>query len=331
MNAGGEPRHTVGPHALEDRGECLWYVGDDGPDERHQYGVACWVVSRQTRFQQVGIIDSRIYGRILFLDGTLQSAGLDEYIYHESLVHPAMLTHPRPRRVLIVGGGEGASLREVLKHRSVEQVTMVDIDGELVSLCREHLPAWSAGAFDDPRVRLFIADGLTWVAESQETFDVVILDLTDQIDLGPSFPLYTRDFYETLKKRLAPGGLLVVQTGEFSVREFLSHCSVRQTLTASFDHVRSYIQHVPSFFSTWSFVLASDGPLLEQTSAAALDEAISRRIRGTTRFYDARIHEKMFTLPKDLCALEATRGTVVTDEASFERACLAEKEARGAE
>src|SRR5262249_47926390 len=156
------------------------------------------------------------YGRMLVLDGAIQSAEDDEALYHEMLVQPAMILHPHPENVLIIGGGEGATLREVLVHSSVRSAIMVDIDQEVVALCREHLGAWHCGAFDDPRVQVVYGDGRAFVENDDRYYDVVIVDVVDMLDNGPAQALYTRQFYELLYRRLHPQGIVVVQGLEFS-------------------------------------------------------------------------------------------------------------------
>jgi len=172
-----------------------------------------------------------------------------------------MLLHDNPERVLIIGGGEGASLARSLAAQNVKHATMVDIDGELVRQCREHLPEWADGAFEDPRASLIIADGREWLENNTDKFDVIIMDLTDQIDLGPSFQLYTPHFYKTVQSHLNAGGIFVVQAGELSMcRILLTQCHPRNTQNA-FPTVQTYIQHVPTFFAQWSFVIAGDSGL----------------------------------------------------------------------
>jgi spermidine synthase len=211
----------------------------------HRYLVTDRIAERATAFQHVEIVRTRKFGAALFIDGVIQSSEYDEYVYHEALVHPGLLAHADPHRVLILGGGEGAALREVLKHRTVDHATMVDIDSELVGLCRHHLPSWSLGAFADPRTTLVTADGKAWLEQHDHTFDVIIMDLTDQIDLGPSFGLYTQEFYRTVLKRLRPDGILVVQAGELSPCDYFSHCSIAKTLRSVFAHVQTYTYAIP--------------------------------------------------------------------------------------
>ncbi len=306
-----------------------WYIEDTDPHELHLYEVEEWLARQQTHFQDVAIIRNPSYGKILFIDGAVQSSQRDEYVYHEALVQPAMLLHPRPQRVLVLGAGEGASLREVLKHRSVAHATMVDIDGELVGLCRRYLPEWSQGAFEDPRAHLVIADGKEWVEQSLDRFDVIFMDLTDQIDLGPSFQLYTQQFYQALKKRLNPGGILVVQAGELSVYEYFSHSSIRKTLGTVFPYTRSYLQQVPSFYAQWSFVIASDQDIPRSVDERAFDENIASRLMGPLQSIDGAAYNRMFSPPKDLSSLIYDSGTVVTNEKVFTEAYEASQASDG--
>ena len=161
-------------------------MGDSGswlrdvlsPHERHEHKVRRTLVRAKTRFQNVVLADSCAFGRCLILDGEIQSSERDEFIYHEGLVHPAMALHPGPRDVLILGGGEGATLREVFRHRSVRRVTMVDIDGDVVKFCRKYLGKWHQGAFSDRRTILRIEDAAKFIRETREQFDIIISELT---------------------------------------------------------------------------------------------------------------------------------------------------------
>src|SRR5262249_38062010 len=153
----------------------------------------------------------------------VQSSFDDEALYHEMLVQPAMLLHPNPRSVLIVGGGEGATLREVLAHNQVRSVTMVDIDQQAVDLCRQFLPSWSRGAYEDPRARVVYDDGRKFIEETDELYDVVIIDVVDMLAEGPAFRLYTREFYRHLRKRMRPDAIVTIQGLEFSHSQYKQH------------------------------------------------------------------------------------------------------------
>ena len=152
--------------------------------------------SGQTKYQSVRIVRSNNFGLCLVLDGKIQSSEADEFIYHEALVHPAMLTHPGPTSVFIAGGGEGATLREVLAHNTVKRAVMVDIDEEVIALSRHYLPDHSRGAFDDPRTELYHTDARKYQEKTEDRYDVIIIDLPDPIEEGPAYLLYTREFYQ---------------------------------------------------------------------------------------------------------------------------------------
>jgi spermidine synthase len=179
-----------------------WFIEYTSPEEGHLHGIRMIHYASQTRFQRMEIMESGSYGRCLVLDGKMQSSIIDEFIYHEGLVHPAMLTHPNPKRVFIVGGGEGATLREVLRHKSVEYCMMVDIDREVVEKSKELLPEWHRGAFDDPRTDLRFMDARKYLEETQDSYDVIIIDISEPVEEGPAYLLFTREFYEIVKERL---------------------------------------------------------------------------------------------------------------------------------
>lgn len=277
------------------------YIDHEGDEGGHWFIRRRAIVSAQTPFQKVDIVELSHFGKALILDGDVQSVEADEYIYHEALVQPAMCLHPLPRNVLIVGGGEGAVAREVLKHETVERVVMVDIDAELVSLAREHLQSWHRGSFEDGRVELQVGDGREFVLSTDERFDVVIVDVVSSFDGGPAESLYTTEFYEAAKCRLRPGGVLVVQGMECQAGGLQHHARVRENLERHFGIVRSYQMFIPSFWSAWGFVFASDRVDPLGPTAADIDKAVFERGLATTlRFYDGRTHAGIFALPKNV-------------------------------
>jgi spermidine synthase len=299
-------------------GGALMLVEDSDPFDRYSYRLSNVVYHGRTAFQNVMIAETFNFGRALVLDGAIQSAAEDEAIYHELLVQPAMLRHPDPRDVLIVGGGEGATLRETLVHRSVRSATMIDLDREVVELCREHLTAWHQGAFDDPRVRLVYDDGRAFVSASDDLFDVAIIDVVDMLDNGPAQSLYTRQFYELLKRRLRPEGIVVVQGLEFSFLDHKAHGALARTLRTVFREVHSYRVHVPSFLSAWGFLVASDWFVPGEWSAADVDRSIQAKLGSqwlshlTGDFFKAS-----FTHCKETQFLLSLAGPILEDGVSF--------------
>lgn len=251
---------------------------DADPFDRYQYRAKAILCTRRTAFQDVTIADTYNYGLALFLDGAIQSADDDEALYHELLVQPAMLYHHDPRSVLIIGGGEGASLREVLAHRSVTRAVMVDLDPDVIEICREFLPTWQCGAFEDPRAELRFEDGRTFIEQSDELFDVVIIDVVDMLDGGPAQSLYTQQFYRAVRTRLRPGGILVVQGLEFTFNDYKGHTALRRTIATAFSEVHSYQVAVPSFLGVWGFILASDHLVPQDWQPSVIDGRIEDRL-----------------------------------------------------
>lgn len=253
-------------------------IEDSDPFDLYVYRLLKVVYSGRTPFQNVLIADTFNYGRALFLDGSIQSAQDDEALYHELLVQPALLRHPEPRDVLIIGGGEGGTLRETLVHRAVRNVTMVDIDREVVELCREHLLPWHRGAFEDRRVKMVYADGRQFVENEAGMYDVVIVDVVDMLDNGPAQALYTRQFYETLRRHLRPDAIVVVQGLEFTFIDDKPHAALSRTLRTVFPEVHSYAHLVPSFLGAWGFLVASDWFRPADWSAADIDRSIESKL-----------------------------------------------------
>ena len=251
------------------------------------YRVKRSLYSGKTAYQEVEILETETMGRSLILDGKTQSTTVDEHIYHEALVHPAMLLHPNPRTVFIGGGGEGATLREVLAHKSVERVTMVDLDDEVVALARRYIPEHSSGAFDDPKARLVHQDARGFLAESADAYDVILLDLVDPLEEGTAYTLYTREFYETALGKLSPGGVLVTQSGPGSL---LNHqecfTAIVNTLTGLFPRVAPYSVYVPAFVTPWTFAMAFNGPDPGEWQPDTVDRLVQERLATPLRFYD---------------------------------------------
>lgn len=251
----------------------------------------------KTRFQSARIVESAGLGRCLILDNKIQSSELDEFIYHEALVHPPMLAHPRPQKVFIAGGGEGATLREVLRYGTVEKAVMVDIDEEVIALCRKYLPDHSSGAFEDRRAELYHTDAREYLAGCAERFDVIIIDLPDPIEEGPAYLLYTCEFYQMVKDRLNDPGIISVQAGSASLTETLNLTVVSNTLKSVFSKVQTYQAHVPGFGSPWGFCSASDRLDPAALSPAEIDARLAARSLTGLRFYDGISHQGMFSLP----------------------------------
>ena len=241
------------------------------------------------------LVESGPFGKVLLLDGKAQSAESDERVYHEMLVHPALLAHPAPRSVFICGGGEGATAREVLRHASVERCVMVDIDAVVCSFCEAHLAA-NAAAFADPRLTLVVDDAKAQLEAAEDgSFDVIIGDLADPVSGGPCYHLYTADFYrDVVAKKLAPGGVFVTQSGPAGVLSATQvFTSIHATLAAVFPSVLPLAAHIPSYADTWGWNVAfGEGAAVTDAAArlpddvAEVDARIAARVGGDLAFLD---------------------------------------------
>ncbi|WP_112429292.1 polyamine aminopropyltransferase [Thermogemmatispora tikiterensis] len=275
-----------------------WLIDFRGGTRANMYRVLKTVVATRSPYQEILILDTIGFGRALFLDGIPQSSALDEHIYHEALIHPVLVAHRQPKKVFIVGGGEGATLREVLRHNTVERVVMVDIDDTLVALAREHLGDWHQGAFDDPRVELVHADARGYLEKTSETFDCVIVDATDPLEGGPAALLFTTEFFKLAKSRLNPGGTFGMQAEATDIGVCEAHASIIKTLKQCFKSVFSYQAMVTFFGLPWGFAVASDEDIAARFTPQVI--AATLRERGCTnlKFYDVESHQHMFALPK---------------------------------
>lgn len=290
-----------------------WFIEALSPYEGHLHGIHKVLFSAKTPYQTMDIFELGSYGKALVLDGKIQSSLIDEFIYHEILVHPALLSHPEPRQVFIVGGGEGATLREVLRHRTVERALMVDIDEEVVRRCKELLPEWHQGAFDDPRTELRFLDARKYLEETKEAFDVIIIDISEPVEEGPSYLLFTKEFYEVVKKRLTPQGLISLQAGSMSIGDLTCFAAIQKTLMTVFPIVCPYWAAIPSFAHPWGFSLASKDVDPSSLTAAEVDKLIAERITGDLRYYDGLAHQLSFMLPKYIRKRLAEEERIIED------------------
>jgi spermidine synthase len=301
------------PERITPPPEGEWHYEYITPDLLQAERVEKVIFTGRTAYQSVTIQDTACFGRTLVLDDKTQSTEVDEFVYHEALVQPCLIAHPRPREVFVAGGGEGATVREVFSHPSVTRAVMVDIDEEVVELCRRHLPNHHRGAFDDPRLEFHAADALGFLEDTPSRFDVAIIDVPDPLEGGPAHLLYTREFYELLRERLRPNGMMVAQAGPTGPA-FYKQCfsAVANTIGAAFPHVATYEAFVPSFGSTWGFVVGSLGPDPAALSAGEVDRRIANRVSGNLRHYDGITHRGMFSVPKYLRAALAGEKRVIT-------------------
>ncbi|MEJ2122248.1 MAG: polyamine aminopropyltransferase [Alphaproteobacteria bacterium] len=283
-------------------GAPIWYDEILHHDYRQSLRIETILHREATAHQDLIIFENKRFGRVLALDGVIQTTEGDEYVYHEMLVHMPVLGHGAAKDVLIVGGGDGGALREVLRHKTVERAVQVEIDASVIEMCREYLPNHSAGAFDDPRAEVVIADGAAFVAETAEAengrrFDVIIIDSTDPA--GPGEVLFSQAFYGDCKRCLNPGGVIVTQNGVPSLQG-VEVTNSHKRLGAHFADVAFYVAPVPTYAGGFmAFGWASDDERLRTTP---LDELEARYAAAgiETRYYNPEIHRAAFALPNDV-------------------------------
>ena len=267
-------------------GADLWVSEYITPWDMYVHGITKVLAYKKTAFQEMYIVETGAYGKGLVLDGKWQSCTGDEFLYHEPLVHPAMICHSSPRNVLVLGGGEGATVREILRWKTVEQVMMVDIDGEVVEACREHMPEMHQGAFEDSRTNLVIGDALEVLDTTEQKWDIVISDLSDPIEEGPSFQLFTKEYFEKAQRVLAPGGYFVLQAGPVAPVELTLHARLVNTLKAVFPNVHSYASHTPTYGSPWGFAIGTAEAIATQPDPDATNQLLEEKTTGGLRLID---------------------------------------------
>jgi spermidine synthase len=249
--------------------------------------------SQSSPFQKIDVWQNPHFGRVLTLDDLVQTTERDEFTYHEMLVHPALCSLATVGRVLIIGGGDGGTLRHVLMH-SPDDVVMCEIDETVVRVCREYMPGLSDGAFDDPRARVLFADGAEFAAQHDGAFDAIIVDGSDAV--GPAAVLFSEEFYSSCRRALAPGGVFVTQSGSplFQTDEFRMAVGNLSTVFAT---VEPYLSFVPTYpGAVWSYVAATDGSSV--SAVAVADVAARLDARGiSARLYTPDVHAGSFALP----------------------------------
>lgn len=284
------------------------------PGQGMFYAAGPALVRARTKYQEAELVESEALGRVLLLDGVTQVAERWEYRYHEPLVHPAMLAHPDPRSVLVIGGGDGGVLREALLHTGVERVDFAELDEEVAGFCERELPQLSRGAFADPRVRAAYGDGRAFVESCQDRYDVIVMDMTDP--MGPSRFLYTLDFFKLVRARLSTESGVFAMHGESPAARPAAYACIGRTLAEAFPLVRTATAFVPMYGTLWSFRYASAAADPFALSPTEVDARIASRMASRPVYAHGGLWPALFApdpIMREAAAHPA--GRVITDAA----------------
>ncbi|MCX7569657.1 polyamine aminopropyltransferase [Tumebacillus sp. DT12] len=267
----------------------LWYT----EKQTENYGITAKIENtihtEQSEFQRIDLIETLQWGKMLVLDGMVMTTDKDEFVYHEMITHLAMNTHPNPKQVLVVGGGDGGAIREILKYPSVERAVLAEIDGRVIEVSKQYLPE-IAGKLDDPRVDVQVVDGIQYIHDNKNTFDVILVDSTEPV--GPAVGLFARDFYQGIYESLKEDGIMVAQTeSPFFNADLITR--VFKDIASIYPVTRYYTGSIPTYPSgLWSWTMGS-----KKYDPLEVDEAKLIEPEGT-KYYHKAMHKTVFTVPK---------------------------------
>ncbi|MEI6737412.1 MAG: polyamine aminopropyltransferase [Pseudomonadota bacterium] len=259
------------------------------------FDAAHCVDARQSEYQLIEVFETPDLGKLMRIDGANMVSERDEFFYHESLIHPAAITHPHPQSALIIGGGDGGSAEELLKHISIAHCQLCELDGAVIELAKVHLKSVHHNVFADARLQVVIADGLTFLQTTTECFDLIYLDLTDPS--GPAEALYTKTVYANCQRALNVGGALTLHIGSpFSHPDRVK--SAIANLGAVFQRVTPYFVHIPLYGATWGFAVASDVLDMTALDVKEINARLDVRSIQGRQFYNGETHHAMRAYPE---------------------------------
>lgn len=266
----------------------LWYTEKQTKNFGITLKVNKTLHTEQTDFQHLEMVETEEFGNMLFLDGMVMTSEKDEFVYHEMVAHVPLFTHPNPENVLVVGGGDGGVIREILKHSSVKKATLVDIDGKVIEYSKKFLPS-IAGKLDDPRVDVKVGDGFMHIAEADNEYDVIMVDSTEPV--GPAVNLFSKGFYAGIAKALKEDGIFVAQTDNpWFTPELITN--VQRDVKEIFPITKLYTANIPTYPSgLWTFTIGS-----KKYDPLAVED--SRFFNIETKYYTKELHKAAFVLPK---------------------------------
>ena len=290
----------------------MWKYVDIGDGEKIFHKIDECVFSKRTKYQLLEIVKTTEFGNVLFLDGDPQSSESEEHVFNESLVHPSMIAHPEPKTVFIGGGGTGLTLREVLRHKTVDHVDIVDIDKEVVDICKK-LYNYASESFSDPRTRLYHDDAREFLSKTDSKYDCVFLDTTMPHHDDIAAPLYRKEFFELIKQKLNPGGMFATAANSADYRYSVRFASIVKTLRSVFKFVTPYVAYTPLFGQEWAFVRASDAEIQLECNSDLIDKILEQRGCKNLSFYDGITHNRIFSIDKKTRKILETDGRILTD------------------
>lgn len=292
-NCENQKKYLIGGQNMLD----LWFKETQIDDVAVTYKIKETLIRKQTKYQDLAIIDTEAYGRMLVLDGVVQTTIKDEFIYHEMIVHIPLYSHLNPKKVLVVGGGDGGSIREILKHPNIEKVVLCEIDEDVIKACKKFLPEISC-ELDNPRCEIFIGDGLKYVIDHKDEFDVVIVDSTDPFSIGAN--LFGGSFYKAISECLKEDGIFIAQTETpYLLPDMVKN--IYNDAKEVFPIAKIFMAAIPTYpTGYWSFTIGSKK---YDPSKANMEN----KATFPTKYYSKEIHEASFVLPpfvKDLIGEE---------------------------
>jgi len=290
-----------------------WYIEKLTEDFSFSLRLNKVIYTGKSKFQQIDIIDTKPFGKTLILDGKTQSSESDEYIYHELLVQPALHSLNNVKNVFIAGGGEGATAREVLCHTGVRSITMLDLDEKVVTLCKKYLPNHHKGSFDDKRMNLIYEDASTYLESTKEIYDLIIIDISDPLESGPAYKLFTQEFYSVVSNHLKSNGMMVLQAGACGPLDHKDiFTAIYNTVQSIFPITRGFNGFIPSYNSVWGFIIGSkkiDPAVIQQEK---INDRIEKTLNTKLKYYDGKLHEGLFNLSKEIRASIENEDRIIT-------------------
>ncbi len=271
-----------------------WFIEFFTKGEFHCHQISSKIAHYKTKFQEATLIKTHTFGKVLVLDGETQSSEYDEFIYHEGLVFPALFLHKNPEKALILGGGEGATARDILKRKSVKKVVMADIDHNILDFARKYLDSWHKGSFYDERMVLLCQDAKKCVENTKLKFDLIYSDLPSPIEGGPAFSLYTIEFYKKMKKIMAKDAIFAMQSGPGTPLQFELHPVIFATLSKVFKYVGSYAFFIPSYDMPWTYLVASDFNFKKKLSFLDFENRIRKDFTEGPKILDSKNIKGLF-------------------------------------